>query len=307
MEKRSVSFQVSGANSFILLKRLFLANLQYPLVFAREEMNGSPRANEVTGGVSGPRPAAVEFDRKVREMLGVSTRPASVPLPLDESLATLAHEFRDPLATILLALEVIPCDGDPAARRVRTIAEHQAQRVVRIVDDLFDLCAGSRDKLPLRKEVVELPAIVAGATETTAHLLAARGHRLTVSLPAEPVFLVADPLRLAQVLTNLLANAAKFTEPGGHIRLTAEAEAGQAVLRVRDNGQGIAPDLLPRVFDLFWQGPGLGNKGACGLGLGLALVKSLVELHGGSVAACSDGPGTGSEFIVRLPVCTRNA
>jgi signal transduction histidine kinase len=240
-------------------------------------------------------------------MLDVSTKPAPVPMPVDEWLATLAHELRDPLTSILFALEALSGDGDPAARRVREIAQHQAQRVVRIVDDLFDLCAGSRDRLPLRKEVVELAAIVQGATETTAHLFAARGHRLTVSLPAEPVFLVADPLRLEQVLTNLLANAAKFTDPGGRIRLTAEAEAGQAVLRVRDNGRGIAPDLLPRLFDLFWQGPRLGNKGAGGLGLGLALVKSLVELHGGSVAAYSDGPGTGSEFIVRLPACTRNA
>jgi signal transduction histidine kinase len=227
---------------------------------------------------------------------------------MDESLATLAHELREPLATIVLALEMMPGgEGDPAVQTARTIAQRQARRAVRMVDDLFDLCAGSRDKLPLHKELVELAAVVAGATETTAHLLAAREHRLTVSLPAEPVFLVADPLRLEQVLTNLLANAAKFTDPGGHIRLTAKAEAGQAVLRVRDNGRGIAPDLLPRVFDLFRQGSGIGNKGARGLGLGLALVKSLVELHGGSVAARSDGPGTGSEFVVHLPARARDA
>jgi signal transduction histidine kinase len=114
-------------------------------------------------------------------------------------------------------------------------------------------------------------------------------------------------LRLEQVLNNLLANAAKFTDRGGHIRLTAEAEAGRIVLRVRDNGRGIVPGLLPRVFDLFRQGPGPGDKGPVGLGIGLALVKSLVELHGGSVAACSDGPGTGAEFIVRLPACARDA
>jgi signal transduction histidine kinase len=234
-------------------------------------------------------------------MLEVSTTSAPVLGRMDEWLATLAHELRDPLATILLALEVISEYDDPGARRARMIAQHQARRAVRIVEDIFDLCAGSRDSLALRKEVVELAAIVAGATEATAHLFAARGHRLTVSLPAEPVFLVADPLRLEQVLTNLLANAAKFTDPGGHIRLTAEAEGGQVVLRVRDNGRGIAPDMLPRVFDLFWQGPGPEKKSACGLGLGLALVKSLVESHGGSVAASSDGPGAGSEFAVRLP------
>jgi signal transduction histidine kinase len=234
-------------------------------------------------------------------MLTVPTDPAPVPLPTGEALATLAHELRDPLATILLALELNSCDGDPAARRVLTMAAHQARRAVRIVDDLFDLCAGSRHSLPLHKDRVGLAAVVEGARETAAHLLAARGHRLTVSLPAEPLFLVADPVRLEQVLTNLLANAAKFTDPGGDIRLTAREELGQVVLRVRDNGRGIAPDLLPRVFDPFWQGPE--GQRARGLGLGLALVKSLVELHGGSVAARSDGPGTGAEFIVRLPVC----
>ena len=159
---------------------------------------------------------------------------------------------------------------------------------------------GGLGKLSLRKEVVTLGEVVARAADTAGHVLAARRHRLTVSLPPEPLSLEADPLRLEQVLTNLLGNAAKFTDPGGHIRLTAEVEAGQVVLRVRDNGRGIDPDLLPRVFDLFYQIPGPGQQ-AGGLGLGLALVKSLVELHGGSVAACSDGPGTGCEFVVRLP------
>jgi two-component system CheB/CheR fusion protein len=238
-------------------------------------------------------------------MLGDPTMPAPAPAPLPtgEALATLAHELRDPLATILLALDLHSRGGDPAARWALTMAAHQARRAVRIVEDLFDLCAGSRGRLPLRKEVVDLAAVVAGATGATAHRLAARGHRLTVSLPAEPLYLVADPLRLEQVLTNLLANAAKFTDPGGDIRLSAWAEAGQVVLRVRDNGRGIAPDLLPRVFDPFWQGPE--NQAAGGLGIGLALVKSLVESHGGSVAAHSGGPGTGSEFVISLPVCAR--
>ena len=232
-------------------------------------------------------------------MLTVPTQPAPVPLPTGEALATLSHELRDPLNSVLLALDLCSGEGDPAARRALTMAAHQVRRAVRIVDDLFDLCAGSRDQLSLRKEVVEMATVVKGATEATAHLLAARGHRLTVSLPAEPLFLVADPLRLEQVLTNLLANAAKFTDPGGDIRLTAEPDAGQAVLRVRDNGRGIARDLLPRVFDPFWQD--LENSAAGGLGLGLALVKSLVELHEGRVAARSDGPGTGAEFILHLP------
>jgi signal transduction histidine kinase len=232
-------------------------------------------------------------------MIRNPTKPAPAPLLGDEVLATLAHELRDALTTILLALELQSSNGEAAARQVLMMAARHARRAVRIINDLFDLCADSRGRLTLHKEVVELAEVVATATDATAHLLAARGHRLTVSLPAEPVHLEADPQRLEQVLTNLLANAAKFTDPGGDIRLTAEARAEQAVLRVRDNGRGIAPELLPRVFDRFWQGHE--GKDTGGLGLGLALVKSLVELHGGSVAARSDGPGTGAEFIIRLP------
>jgi signal transduction histidine kinase len=236
-------------------------------------------------------------------MLGNPTKSAPAPLATDEALATLAHELRDPLATILLALDLHSSDGDPAARQALMMAAHQARRAVRIIDDLFDLCAGSGGRLTLCTEMVQLSEVVARATEATAHLLAARRHRLTVVLPAEPVYVEADPLRPEQVLTNLLANAAKFTKPGGDIRLTAGAEAGQAVLRVRDNGRGIAPELLPWVFGRFWRGPE--DKAAGGLGLGLALVKSLVELHGGSVAARSNGPGAGAEFIVCLPACAR--
>jgi signal transduction histidine kinase len=218
---------------------------------------------------------------------------------LDALLGTVAHELRSPLATILSGVSVITseCDLDPVARRALKVMEQQSQQAMRIVDDLFDLCAGGLGKLSLRKEVVALAEVVARAAETAGPLLAARRHRLTVSLPPGPVSLEADPLRLAQVLTNLLGNAARYTDPGGHVRLTAVVEAGQIVLRVRDNGRGIGPDLLPRVFDPFWQGP---EKKAAG-GLGLTLVKCLVELHGGSVAAHSDGPGAGSEFVVRLP------
>ena len=176
-------------------------------------------------------------------MLANATLPAPVPLPTGEALATLAHELRDPLAAILSALELHSGDGDPAARRILTMAARQARRAIRIVDDLFDLCAGSRDCLSLCKEVVDLAAVVAGATEATAHLLAARGHRLTVSLPAGPVSLLADPVRLEQVLINLLANAAKFTDRGGDIRLTALAKARAS----RPASAGQRPGDRPRV------------------------------------------------------------
>jgi signal transduction histidine kinase len=258
-------------------------------------------------------------------MLCVCTKPSTTPAPgqatgqadecphperwedgrshYDEWLATLVHELRSPLVTALSALGVMPSGPglDRDTRRARDVAERQARRALQLVDDLFDVCAGSRGKLPLRKEAVDLAEVVAGATEAADHLLAGRAHRLTVSLPPRPVTLDGDRLRLEQVLTNLLANAAKYTDPGGDIRLTAAVEAGLIVLRVRDNGRGIAADLLPRVFDMFRQGPDSPDRAESGLGIGLALVKSLVELHGGSVAASSDGPGTGSEFVVRLP------
>jgi signal transduction histidine kinase len=221
---------------------------------------------------------------------------------LDELLGTVAHELRNPLATVLSGVDVITseCDLDPFARRALLVMERQLRQAVRLVDDLFDLSAGSLNKLSLDKEVVTLADVVAGASETAGHLLSARRHRLTVALPPEPVYLEADPLRLTQVLTNLLGNAAKFTDPGGHIRLSAAVEAGEVVVRVRDNGRGIDPVLLPRIFELFQQLPGARSTG--GLGIGLALVKALVELHGGSVKAFSEGPGTGSEFVVRLPL-----
>jgi signal transduction histidine kinase len=220
--------------------------------------------------------------------------------PLDEVLAAVAHELRSPLATILTAVYALnDCDLGPMANRTLAAMERHSQQAMRLVDDLFDLCAGGLGKLSLRKEVVAVAEVVNGAAEKVGGLLSARRHRLTISLPQAPLSLEADPLRLEQVLTNLLTNAARFTEPGGHIRLSATAEDGQAVLRVQDNGRGIAPALLPRLFDLFDQGPGAARAG--GLGIGLALVKSLVGLHGGSVAAHSDGPGSGSEFVVRLP------
>jgi signal transduction histidine kinase len=219
---------------------------------------------------------------------------------LDELLGTVAHELRTPLVGIVSCVNAITSmsNPDPVALRFLHGMEQSSREALRLVDDLFDLCAGGLSKLSLRKELVPLADVVARAAESARPLISVRRHRLTVVLPPGSITLEADPLRLGQVLTNLLCNAAKFTEPGGHIRLSAEAPVGQLVLRVRDNGRGIAPDLLPRVFEPFRQ---LASGGTRGLGIGLALVKTFVELHGGSVAARSDGPGTGSEFIIRLP------
>ena len=247
--------------------------------------------------------AAPLFAGRGPEFAGVRLYPQDkVPSQpyLDELLGTVAHELRSPLADIVSCVDAISaaCDPDPVALRFLNGMEQRSREALRLVDDLFDLCAGGLGKLSLRKEEVVLADVVARATESARPLISARGHRLTVVLPPRPMTLEADPLRLGQVLTNLLCNAAKFTEPGGQIRLSAEAPVGQLVLRVRDNGRGIAPDLLPRVFEPFRQ---LASGGTRGLGIGLTLVKTLVELHGGSVAARSDGPGTGAEFIIRIP------
>jgi signal transduction histidine kinase len=221
-------------------------------------------------------------------------------------LATLAHELRNPLAAILMALRIIEEDGanGSSARQAREDAERQAQHMVRIIDDMLDVFRGVRGKLTLRLERVELANIVASAIETARPLLEASNHELTVSLPPAPFFLRADPARLEQILTNLLINAAKFTEAGGSIRLSAEAGKDAVMIRVRDSGIGISADLLPRIFDPFEQG-GARGRWQSGLGIGLALVRSLVELHGGWVRAASPGPGAGSEFIVRLPTSPR--
>ena len=173
--------------------------------------------------------------------------------------------------------------------------------MARIINDVMDLSRDACGKLRLRMGAVDVSRIVADAIVTVRPSLASRRHSLSVALPAEPVSLLADSSRLHQVLTNLLNNAAKFTKPGGSICLTAETSADAVVIRVRDNGKGIGPDLLPRIFDPFQQGDDPGDSGREGLGLGLSLVKSLVELHGGSVAAYSQGSDLGSEFVVRLP------
>jgi CheY-like chemotaxis protein/two-component sensor histidine kinase len=158
-----------------------------------------------------------------------------------------------------------------------------------------------RGKIELRMQTVELATVIARAVETARPVIDTQGHQLTIKLPDEPVWLEGDPVRLSQVLANLLNNAAKYTEQGGKIELTAEREASGVVIRVRDNGLGIAADVLPRIFDLFTQADRSIARSQGGLGIGLTLVRSLVDLHGGSVSAESDGPGKGSQFTVRLP------
>ena len=186
------------------------------------------------------------------------------------------------------------------------MVERQVAHLTRLVDDLLDVSRVMRGKIELRRERVELATIVARTVETVQPLVDAQGHELSVRMPSDSLLLDADPVRLAQVVGNLLTNAAKYTDPGGHVTLTVEALGTQAVIRVRDTGIGIAPDMVPKVFDLFVQVETAADRTQGGLGIGLTLVKRLVELHGGTVEARSDGSGRGSEFVVRLPLVGRD-
>ena len=222
----------------------------------------------------------------------------------DEFLATLAHELRNPLAPLRNGLHVmkIAKDNEAAVEQARGMMERQLGHMVRLIDDLMDLSRISRGMVELRRGRVDLLKIVRQALETSRPLIESSGHELTLDVPPEPVYVDADQTRLAQVLSNLLNNAAKYTERGGWVRLGVERQDGDAVVSVRDNGMGIPADMLPRVFDMFTQVDRSLERSQGGLGIGLSLVRRLVEMHGGSVEARSDGHGLGSEFIVRIPV-----
>jgi len=222
----------------------------------------------------------------------------------DQFLSAVAHELRNPLSALTNVARILhsaKVDAD-IQQRVSNIIERQTAHMARLVEDLLDLARVRCDKLTLRRELIDLRTVVPTAVEFSHPLIEVRNHQLEIAPPAEPLWVSGDPTRLAQVLTNLLTNAAKYTPEGGHIRLTAAREDGAAVVRVRDDGAGIPQEMLSRVFDLFTQIGTAGNDRAGGLGIGLSLVRQLVELHGGTVAAFSDGPGQGSEFVVRLPL-----
>jgi PAS domain S-box-containing protein len=221
----------------------------------------------------------------------------------DEFLATLAHELRNPLAPIRNALQIIRLSPDRQAReQARTLMERQLAQMVRLVDDLLDVSRITRGTLELRKERVPLSAVVSSAVETSRPMIDHLGHELKLTLPAQPVMVDADLTRLAQVISNLLNNSAKYMDRGGHIWLTAERQGSDVVLSVKDTGIGIAADQLPRLFQMFSQVDGSLERSQGGLGIGLTLVKRLVEMHGGRVEARSEGVGKGAEFVVRLPV-----
>jgi signal transduction histidine kinase len=222
----------------------------------------------------------------------------------DEFLAQLAHDLRNPLAPIRNALHVLRLTRFDAAKvdQARDLMERQVQHLARLIEDLMDVARLGRGKVELRKERLDLATVVQSALEISRPHLEAARHALTVELPPAPVAVYADAARLTQVVVNLLNNASKYTEPGGSIWLTAERQGAHAVVRVRDTGIGIPPEMLPDVFDLFVQAPAALGRAQGGLGIGLTLAKRLVEMHGGSIEAQSAGARQGSEFIVRLPL-----
>jgi PAS domain S-box-containing protein len=237
-----------------------------------------------------------ELRRRVEEL-------AAADRAKDEFLAMLAHELRNPLAAIANAGHVLDRQGaaSPGASELPAMIGRQIRHLSRLVDDLLDVSRFNRGRIELRKETIDLRRAVEGAVETARPLIEQRRHALDVALPAEPLWIEADLTRIEQVLANLLHNAAKFTEPDGAISLSVQPEGAEVLVRVRDTGAGISADLLPRVFDLFVQEERSLARSQGGLGIGLTLVRTLVERHGGTIEAASGGPGRGSEFRIRLP------
>lgn len=221
----------------------------------------------------------------------------------NEFLAMLSHELRNPLAPIRNAVQVLGLLDltDPRLRWVKELVDRQVKHLVHLVDDLLDVSRITRGKITLKQEAIELSQVIERAVEATEGIIKAQQHRLSISYPDEPVWLKGDGVRLVQILTNLLNNAAKYTPHGGRIDLTAVADRGKVVFSVKDTGIGIPPKLLPHIFDLFTQADRSLDRSQGGLGIGLTLVRRLVEMHGGSIEALSDGPSHGSEFVVRLP------
>ena len=266
----------------------------------------SPIRDEVGRIVGASKIARNIADRKEAEdrIYSLMTQLQEADQRKDEFLAMLAHELRSPLAPLLNLLEIMNLRGGTSEviEQMRPTLERQLKQMVRLVDDLLDVSRITRGKLELRKERVELAPVVQQGVEACRPLVESSRHELTVSLPPEPVLLSADGARISQVVSNLLNNACKYTPPGGRIALSVERCGSDVVISVKDNGVGIPPDKLASVFEMFTQVSDSSDMSQGGLGIGLTLVKQLVEMHGGSIEASSAGPGQGSEFVVRLPL-----
>jgi CheY-like chemotaxis protein len=289
----------------------FLGN-EYPGLWGRTEERNQRYFNFVaqptrdeTGAVDTVMIHAVEVTGSVlarRESEALARRLEGSDRSKDEFLAMLGHELRNPLAPILTALHVMRLRSqDSAAERERSVIERQVNHLSRLVDDLLDVSRATMGKIDLRRERLELADAVGRAMEQVRSLIQAKGHRLSVSVSESGLAVLGDQVRLAQVIANLMNNAAKYTEPGGTIEVEGRRELADVVLRVRDDGRGIPHERIASMFELFVQGDQPWDHSRGGLGVGLTLVRSLVQLHGGSVEARSEGPGRGSEFVVRLP------
>jgi two-component system CheB/CheR fusion protein len=253
----------------------------------------------------GDRDAVLAIERDITERKGMLEALQDADRRKDEFLALLAHELRNPLGAVRNATEIMRIAGaDPhVVAQAHEVLDRQVSQLSRIVDDLIDVTRIVEQKIELRKQRVSLSSIVEASLETCRSMIEKCTHRLRVNLPSKPIYLDVDPARMAQVLVNLIDNATKYTNPGGDISLSVKAEDSSRVeIRVRDNGTGIRRELLPHVFEMFTQGVRAPEHGHGGLGVGLTLVRSLVEMHGGDVEARSEGLGKGSEFVVRLPV-----
>ena len=253
--------------------------------------------------------AALEAESKQRAVLETALRTkidelAEVDRRKDEFLAMLGHELRNPLAPVTTALQIMRIHENEPSRvaRSREIVERQIEHMTRLIDDLLDVSRITRGKIELREQPLLLSSVIERAVESARPLIDERGHRIALDLPTEPVTFLADPARLAQVFANLLNNAAKYTDVGGRIWLWARVDGKNLVVSVKDDGPGLTKELQKHAFELFMQGPQMRARARGGLGIGLTLVRRLVELHGGTVEALSEGPGRGTEFVVRLPL-----
>ncbi|TAK86408.1 MAG: PAS domain-containing hybrid sensor histidine kinase/response regulator [Betaproteobacteria bacterium] len=276
----------------------------FPMDLAVSEFHIGPRRyfTGIVRDITERKRLESQLHERVKEL-------ASADRQKDEFLAMLSHELRNPLAPMRNALYLLErAQQDPETMQMaRDVMERQMHQLVRLVDDLLDVSRIIRGKIELRRDRIDIGAVVARAVETAQPVIDAHGHAINVSLPERPLQVEGDMVRLAQVLANLLTNAAKYSGSASRIEVIVRGEGGDALIVVRDQGVGIPHELLPRIFDLFVQGEHTLARSQGGLGIGLTLAKRLVEMHGGSVAASSAGPGRGSEFSVRLPLAPEGA
>jgi len=257
-------------------------------------------ASKIARDVTERKRAAAQREELLRRAESAREEAEAANRAKDEFLAMLGHELRNPLSAVRTAIAVASLDESSRDRAIE-IVQRQTEQLTRIVDDLLDVARIAHGRVGLRKERLVLAEVLQRAVEGSRGLMEERRHSVMLTLPAQTIHLDADAARLEQAVANLLTNAAKYTDPGGTISVSAERDQGDAVIRVRDNGMGIAPEVLPRVFDLFTQGERSLERAQGGLGIGLTVVRRIVELHGGTVEARSPGRGGGAEFIIRIP------